>query len=192
MNTPPSLAAPEPLRSEELVLPPARVIEEKPSFIQQIFQCVIVAGLATVSFFLISHYVIQSVRVDGESMAPTLHNSDRYLLNHLTYWVRPPKPEDIVVLKDPEGGFAVKRIIAGPGDSVYFKGGWVYVNGRKLVEPYLEPGTPTYADWKRGEELIRCGPNQYFVMGDNRQRSADSRTYGSIPRKSVLGAIIRH
>ncbi len=84
----------------------------------------------------------------------------------------------------------VKRVIASAGDSIYFKEGRVYINGQKLSEPYLLPGTPTYTFSKEQELLIVCGNNQYFVLGDNRNNSYDSRYYGPVPRQNILGALI--
>jgi signal peptidase I len=97
----------------------------------------------------------------------------------------------VVVLRDPsDNGLSVKRIIAAPGDSIFLKNGSVYVNGRKLSEAYLAPGTPTFTESKYRDQLILCGQDQYFLLGDNRQNSIDSRTYGPVPRGNILGPII--
>jgi signal peptidase I len=145
----------------------------------------------TYGFFQFSHrYLLQTVQVDGCSMSPTLPNEKCYLLNRVVYLIREPKPTDIVVLRDPENsGYAVKRIVARPGDSVYVKGGQLFVNGKALNEPYLEPGTRTFADARYRSQLWICGQNQYFVMGDNRNNSADSRVYGAVPRQNILGLV---
>ena len=125
-------------------------------------------------------------------MVPTLCDSQRYLLNRWIYCVHAPQRSDIVVLRDPsDNGFAVKRIIAAPGDSIYLSNGNVYLNGCKLNEPYLAPGTPTFTDSTERDQLIRCGRDQYFVLGDNRPNSIDSRTYGPVPRGNILGPLIR-
>ena len=125
-------------------------------------------------------------------MLPTLHDADRCFLNRWVYHLHPPQPGDVVVLKDPsDGGYAVKRVIAGSGDSIHLKGGGVFVNGHRLYEPYLFAGIPTYTGSSASEELIVCGRNQYFVLGDNRTNSLDSRVYGPVPRQSILGAIVR-
>jgi signal peptidase I len=157
----------------------------------QFRQWLMLTVLAAISCLLINHFVFQIVQVRGRSMLPTLHDSDRYFLNRLVYVLHSPRRGDVVVLKDPsDGGYAVKRVIAGAGDAVYLKGGRVYVNGRQLVEPYLLPGTRTGTCSKVPEELIVCGINQFFVMGDNRCDSYDSRMYGPVPRRNILGAIV--
>jgi signal peptidase I len=159
---------------------------------QPLYQWLALALLALLTCLLISHFLLQIVQVQGQSMLPTLHDSDRYFLNRWVYYWHPPRRGDVVVLKDPsDGGYAVKRVVAAAGDSVYLKGGCVYLNGRRLREPYLYPGMQTFTCTKSAEELIVCGANQYFVMGDNRRNSYDSRIYGPIPGRNILGAIIR-
>jgi signal peptidase I len=124
-------------------------------------------------------------------MVPTLHDSQHYLLNRWIYLVRSPRLSDIVVLRDPsDNGFSVKRVIATPGDSIYLKDGSVYVNGCKLMENYLVPGTQTFTESKYRDQLIVCGAGQFFVLGDNRMNSVDSRTYGPVPRRNILGPIL--
>lgn len=157
-----------------------------------ISQCLLIAGLSYGAFVLVTHFVIQSVEVVGNSMAPTLENSQRYMLNRWVYLVREPQPADIVVLRDPnDHSFAVKRIIAREGDSVYLKDGKIYVNGRALNEPYLPAGTPTFASPKVKEQFEICGKGKYFVLGDNRQNSHDSRIFGCVSRQNILGVIIQ-
>jgi signal peptidase I len=151
-----------------------------------------VAALALASYFIISHFVLQSVQVVGVSMAPTLHDSQQYLLNRWVYYFRAPRRSDVVVLRDPiDQGFAVKRVIGTSGDCVCLKDGKVYVNGCKLDEPYLVSGMPTFPYMSDKEKPITLGKDEYFVLGDNRKNSADSRTYGPVPRRSILGLIVR-
>lgn len=162
------------------------------SILRQSFQLLAVLVLAAASYFLISQFLLQSVKVVGRSMVPTLFDSQHYLLNRWVYRIHAPRHSDVVVLRDPsDNGFSVKRIIAAPGDSIYLKDGSVYLNGCKLNEAYLAPGTPTFTDSKYRDQLILCGKDQYFLLGDNRLNSVDSRTYGPVPRRNILGPIIR-
>lgn len=160
--------------------------------LKQIAAALLITGLAYGAFQLITHYVLQAVQVVGASMTPTLHDSERYVLNRLVYQVRDPQPREIVVLKDPDDQcYSVKRIIAREGDTVHVKNGHLYVNGKELVESYLAPGTPTYPGPKVREQLWICGVNQYFVLGDNRNNSVDSRIYGTVPRQNILGMVMQ-
>jgi len=163
-----------------------------PSFPRQLGQALAIASLAMASYLVITHFFLQSVQVVGMSMSPTLANSQHYLLNRWLYYFRDPRRKEIVVLRDPaDHEFAVKRIIAAEGDTVYLNDGNVYINGRKLNEPYLQPGIPTYPFERLKDQFFECGKDQYFVLGDNRMNSADSRTYGLVPRRNILGVIIR-
>ena len=149
-------------------------------------------GLGILSYFLISQFLVRSVRVSGVSMVPTLHDSERYLLNRWIFHFRCPRRADIVVLQDPaDHGFSVKRVIAVGGDSVSFKRGEVYVNGEKIAETYLAPRTLTFPHPRTAIENFTCAPEQYFVLGDNRNNSVDSRAYGPVPRRNILGLITR-
>jgi len=154
--------------------------------------CLLIA-VTSYGFFRFSHrYLLQTVQVDGYSMVPTLTDASCYFLNKLVYLLREPNSSEIVVLRDPEtNGCAVKRIVARPGDGVYVEGGRLFVNGKLLPEPYLEPGTKTYASPHYRAQMWICGCNQYFVLGDNRNNSSDSRIYGAVPRQNILGMVMR-
>jgi signal peptidase I len=158
--------------------------------IKQCGQCLVVAAAAYGCFQFSSHYVFQAVQVDGISMSPTLADTDRYLLNRWVYHVREPRIEEVVVLRDPRDDvYLVKRVVAKPGDRVYLKGGSIFVNGELLKEPYLPVGTLTFGDSRYREQFHICGVNQYFVLGDNRNRSADSRIFGAVPQQCIVGLI---
>ena len=148
------------------------------------------AVLSVASYFLFSHFFVQSVQVTGASMVPTLQDGDQYMLNRWAYFFRAPQRGDVVVIRDPQDqGYDVKRIIATSGEAVLFKNGEVYVNNEKLVETYLIAGTTTPPFSQPNEQLILFGNNRYFVLGDNRWNSADSRLYGAVPRKNILGLL---
>jgi signal peptidase I len=160
--------------------------------LRQIFQCIAVGSVAIVSYLLVSHFIMQSVEVVGVSMQPTLNNAEHYFLNRWIYYLRSPRRGDVVVIKDPvDKGLSVKRIIATSGETVLVKEGMVTVNGNHLDEPYLSSGTRTFPDGPRREQQLHCKQGEFVVMGDNRMNSADSRSYGPVPRGNILGLIIR-
>jgi signal peptidase I len=162
-----------------------------PWFIERFGSLVAVVVFGALSYLLVSHFIFESLTVSGRSMYPTLIDNGNYWLNHLVYLNREPQRADIVAIKDPEDGvLIVKRIIAMPGESVYLNHGRVYVNGRLLKEPYLSDNTLTYAYEKNENELFVVGKDDYFVMGDNRNNSCDSRTFGPVPRQNILGKVV--
>jgi signal peptidase I len=123
--------------------------------------------------------------VRGSSMSPGIHDGDRILVDHLTYLFRDVHRSDIVVLQyplDPSLDY-IKRIIGLPGDEILIDGGKVYVNGRRLDEPYIaEPDPRT-----RLHEFV--SDDCYFVLGDNRPHSSDSREFGQVPRQNLVGLV---
>jgi signal peptidase I len=161
------------------------------SWISLAGQWVAILVLAAACYFFISHFFLQSVRVVGISMVPTLQDSQRYLLNRWVLFLRAPHRDDIVVLRDPsDNGYSVKRVVAVAGDSVQLGHGHVYVNGRQIEEPYLTPGVSTFPSPTNERQTFTCSKNEFFVLGDNRPRSIDSRAYGPVPRGNILGLII--
>jgi signal peptidase I len=150
-------------------------------------------GVLALVLFLVIHLVVQPVRVIGSSMYTTLSDQDYLLATTIDYRFHPPERGDIVILKDPYNPSLdfIKRVIAVPGERLLIRGGHVYVNGRLLTEPYVnhqEPWTEN-ADWPvgggRGGQGAVIPPNEYFVMGDNRNHSSDSRAFGPVPRNSI-------
>jgi len=160
-------------------------------FLRQLAMLVVLIGLGAVSYQLITHFVFLSVQVDGQSMVPTLKNADSYWLNRLAYVKSEPRRSDIVALKDPQDNvLVVKRIIALPGQSVYLNHGKVYVDSQPLDEPYLPDKTFTFAYEKNESEFFVLGKDEFFVMGDNRNNSTDSRVFGPVPRQNILGKLM--
>lgn len=133
-------------------------------------------------------FVAQPFIVSGASMSPTFETGEYLIVDELTYRFEEPKRGDVIILKKPSGGgeYLIKRIVGLPGDTVVIKNGAVTVkskgnpDGEKISEPYVKN--------KKEENLeIAVGDNEYFVMGDNRPISLDSRYIGAIPKENIVG-----
>lgn len=158
-------------------------------FLRQILLLVCFGVLCLMAYYGMSRFVITPVVIQGRSMTPTLRDGECYFLNRWVYRFKAPARGDLVVLKDPgHNDFAVKRIIGQPGDWLSLRDGKVFLNGDRLTESYLPKGTYT-ATPDSQEKWIQLGDEQYFVMGDNRACSEDSRVYGRIARENIIGAI---
>jgi signal peptidase I len=158
---------------------------------QQMLALLCVAVLSVPAYYLASRFIVTAVVIQGRSMSPTLKDGEHYFLNRWRYFFLPPRQGDVVVIKDPgHNDFAVKRIVGRPYDWLNLKNGVVYVNGRRLEEPYINETVRTDApDLK--EKWIQLGRNQYYVLGDNRGNSEDSRFYGVVHRQNILGLLVK-
>jgi signal peptidase I len=153
--------------------------------------------ILTLLIFLAVHFSIQPYRVDGPSMQPGLHTDELLIVNLLTYDFGSPRRGDVVVFHppgDPSTQY-VKRIIGMPGDTVVITPTTVQVDGKTLDEPYITP-IPTGEDMNTGGCLdfssgnnfrIVLQANQYWLMGDNRRDSLDSRCFGVVTRDHFIG-----
>ena len=138
---------------------------------------------------LIVIFVAQRTVVEGSSMNPTLSNGDNLIVNKITYKFSDPKRYDIVVFpyQHKKRTYYIKRIIGLPGEEVYIdQEGTIYINGNVLDEDY---GAEVILNAGRADEPILLADDEYFVMGDNRNNSSDSRDYmvGNINRKDLIG-----
>lgn len=149
-----------------------------------IFYIAIIVGLT----YLIITYVGVRTRVSGESMMPTLENGDQLIVDKLTYHFKEPKRYEIIVFpyKYEENTYYIKRIIGLPGETVQIKDGCVYIDGKLLGEKY---GAEVMDEPGIAEEPISLGEDEYFVLGDNRNHSSDSRVpnVGVLKRKDLMG-----
>jgi signal peptidase I len=145
------------------------------------------AFVTTATVALVMGLTVQLARVEGQSMAPTLENQDRLVVDRLTYRFGNPTPGDIVMFLVPvaPNRLFVKRIIAEEGDVVLIRGGRVMVNGRELDDKYVPADFRSHEDW--GPYTV---PRDYYVvMGDHRNRSSDSRHWGPVPREAIVGRV---
>ncbi len=148
--------------------------------------------------FLLFVYVIAFDEVYGNSMYPTYRNKDILVLSKITYKLSDAKAGDVIAFTDANGMVYIKRIIGIPGDDIYVKDNVLYINGYEKQESYLMPLTIT-SDFKLSDvcEVDLCKDNRipddyYFVMGDNREESLDSRqsAIGLIPKDRIIGKAI--
>jgi signal peptidase I len=156
---------------------------------QALWREILETALLTLVISLGIHAVVQSRQVEGSSMEPTLHTGERLLINKFAYLgFGEPQRGDIVVFRawGQEEDF-IKRIVGVPGDRIEVRDDAVYVNGQRLAEPYLDQIT---AGAGRDETL---GEGEYYVLGDNRGNSSDSRLFGSLEREDIVGkALVRY
>lgn len=158
----------------------------------ELIKSVIIAAIAA---FLIVTFIFRPVAVDGTSMFPTLHNTDRLIIEKVTYYFRKPTAGDVVVFNypaNPKEQF-IKRVIAVGGDKIKIHDHKVYVNGKPLVEPYIFEKMNAMID-KNYENEVSVPKGTIFVMGDNRNDSRDSRysDVGFVELKQLIGkAFIR-
>jgi signal peptidase I len=157
------------------------------SLLREIAEVVV---LAVILYFGIS-FAVQAVHVEGLSMFATLDNDDYLIANKIDYRFHPPQRGDIVILRPPTNNSTdfIKRIIALPGERLLIRDGVVYINGHRLEEPYLPDAWTQQTNagkWSQGNGAV-IPPDQYFVMGDNRNRSQDSRFFGPISRDRIDG-----
>ena len=162
---------------------------------KEVFSWLKAIVVALVIAFVIRTFIFVPVIVEGESMMPTLQNADRMIVSKISNYVGELDRGDIIVFHATESKDYIKRVIAIPGDTLEYRDDTLYLNGEAVEEPYLEdfqaqmngfPLTENFTlEQVTGESVVPEG--SYFVMGDNRQNSKDSREIGFVPKESVVG-----
>ena len=144
----------------------------------------IAVGLALVIII----FLYQPVKVEGTSMAPLLSDQERIFINKFVYRFEPITRGDVVVFWYPldKTKSFIKRVIALPGESVEIRQGLVYVDGQQIKEPYVPPQYEDLSDYGP----VRVPSNMYFVMGDHRISSNDSRVFGPVPSRFIYGRAV--
>jgi signal peptidase I len=146
---------------------------------------------STISFLLMSRFVYSTVVVEGTSMLPTLRQGDRFVMNCFFHRIAPLRRGDLVVVRDASSGQKIiKRVIALPHETIQLRDEGVYINGRLLREPYVAKGSYTHSR-RMGHRVLSIPASEYFVMGDNRLVSQDSRWHGPVRRADLLGTVER-
>ena len=144
--------------------------------------------LSVLLAFIVIVFLYQPVQVEGTSMMPRLENHERIFVNKFLYRFRPIERGDVVVFRYPldTSKSYIKRVIGLPGDEVSIRSGHVVVNGKALTEPYLPP---SYLD-DQSFPTVRVEPGHYFVLGDHRNSSNDSRAWGTVDREYIFGKAV--
>jgi len=147
--------------------------------------------IAMAIFVVVYQFLLQPHQVKGNSMYGNFHDGEYLLTDKISYKLNEPQYHDVIVFKAPqnEDYDYIKRIIGLPGDKIMIKGEKVYVNGSLIDESaYLDDGVTTQpGNYAREEETITVPLGSYFVMGDNRDNSSDSRDWGPVPKENIVG-----
>lgn len=153
---------------------------EAKSFLREIIETIvltlIIYGLLSLGF--------RNFRVIQTSMESNFHDGQYLVVNKLAYLLHPPERGDVIIFHpptNPEKEY-IKRLIGLPGETVEIREGYVYIDGRRLEEPYISQ-VNRHGSW--GPSVV--GQDEYFVLGDNRNNSSDSRSWGMVPRKNIFG-----
>ena len=164
-------------------------------FFSYVFELVKVVAISLAIIIPIRYYLIQPFYVKGASMEPNFYDHEYLIIDEITYRFREPERGDIVVFRYPRNPqeFFIKRVVGLPGEKVQIKDGAVYLyngenpDGFRLSENYLSPELKTYA---LNEEMTILGDKQYYVLGDNRNASKDSRSFGAVDKKLITGRVL--
>ncbi len=172
----------------DLETPAEEFLDEPPVIpwhqpVLRLLRDILEAGVMAVILFVLLQATVQNTIVEGQSMEPNLVDGQRLLVNKLAYRFSEPARGDIVVINSPRGTSEklIKRIVGLPGETIELRGGRVYINGQLLEESYHP------AIGMRSYPPTLIPPDHYFLLGDNRDHSGDSRVWGSVPKDLIVG-----
>lgn len=157
--------------------------------LKEIFSWIIEIAIVLMMAFVLVYFIGMRTSVVGQSMSETLENGDQIMVNRFMYKVIGPKANDVIVFL-PNGNekshYYVKRVIGVPGDTVQIKNGRIYVNGTEFTE---KVDVASIEDAGLAADAVTLGDDEYFVLGDNRNNSEDSRyaNIGNIKREYIIG-----
>lgn len=151
------------------------------------FDLLLVAFLVfALMFGVVRPFVAEVFRIPSESMSPTLEIGDSVLTVKFAYRIGDPERGDLALFRDPVGEIAIKRVVGLPGDTVAIRDGVLFVNGEKKRESYVNYRLTDASFFGP----VKVPENRVFLMGDNRYNSRDSRDYGPVPEKDLLGQVL--
>ncbi len=186
--------APEDESGEEVQTADQEKSQRKMDLLTEALDYVKTFLIVLVLALLLTQFVIQRNTVKGESMVPTLHDGDELFVEKVTRYFGAIHRFDIITVdthwvETDHPNRVIKRVIGLPGEEVELKDGKVYINGQELDQPFLDPQLKTVARDLRFSKL-KLGENEYYVLGDNRNNSTDSRYYGPVPQSAILGKLL--
>lgn len=163
------------------------MIKRLGTFFLDVFEVIVFAvGI----FFFIYLLIMRPHKIDGQSMMPNFLNNEYLLTEKVTYYTRDPERGDVVVFTPPQAELDeyIKRVVGEPGENIMIKDCRVYINGRILNEPYIPDSVCTQGgSFLKEGQTYQIQEEEYFVMGDNRLNSSDSRYWGSITKSAMSG-----
>ena len=164
---------------------PQNDFEKRFRLVREIIETVVL----TVLMFLVIRFAVQNFNIEGHSMEPSLHDQELILVDKWTYLFHPPSRGDVIVFVAPPQPSQdyIKRVIGIPGDVITIQNTTVIVDGVPLKETYVDPRNQGTTFEDRNIVNMVVPPNDYFVLGDNRANSSDSRVWGFVPKQNIIG-----
>ncbi len=165
------------------------------NFFSFVFELIKIVVISLVIIIPIRYFLIQPFYVKGASMEPNFHDHEYLIIDEISYRFKDPGRGDIIVFRYPVNPqeYFIKRIVALPGEKVQIKDGQVLIyndvslDGKVLDESYLSDGIKTYS---LSDKIVNLGEDEYFVLGDNRNSSKDSRSFGTVNESFIIGKVL--